>query len=105
MIQVNALKINFLYPRDFDPHNHDLVAYVIQKYPRKVVKGVIITRPSLEAWYVEACKEYSGDKYVVLIGTVSLVGVVEGLQAVDHEDAGSTKTINYVRKTKDPSAN
>ena len=105
MIQVNALKINFLYPRDFDPHNHDLVGYVIQKYPRKVVKGVIITRPSLEDWYIEACKQYPGDKYVVLIGTISLVGIVDGLQPVDDKDEKSASSSVYKREPKDPSAN
>ncbi len=104
MIQVNALKINFLYSHEFDHHNHDLVGYVVQKYPHKVVKGSILTRSSTEAWYDEMLKKYPSEHYTLLIGTVSLVGVVAGLHTMEHE-SGDSDASKYKTKPKDPSAN
>lgn len=104
MIQVNTLKVNFLYPREFDQHNHDLVGYVVQKYPHKVIKGAILTRASAEDWYTEQVAQYPAGRYTILIGTVSLVGVVDGLQAVSQDEKEKSAS-TYDRRSKDPSAN
>ncbi len=102
MIQIKALKISFDYSREFDPHNHDLVGYVVQKYPRKVVKASILTRSSVESWYDEVSSKYEGKNYVFLLGTVSLIGTVLGLATEDDfsEDEVESHDTKYRARSK-----
>lgn len=78
MFTIKALKITLDIPRDHEMHNHDLIGYVIQKYPRKVIKVSVLTRESVETWYDEASLKYPKSKFVFLVGTVSLVGTIFG---------------------------
>jgi hypothetical protein len=80
MIHFKALKILFDYSREHDLHNHDLVGYVIQKYPRKVTLVKILTRGSIDQWYNEVKEKYPKDKYIFLLGTVCLIGTIIGMQ-------------------------
>ena len=91
MIITKALKISFDYNKQHDPHNHELVGYVVQRYPNKVVKASVLTRASVDAWYLEVTKKYPEDRHLYLIGTISLIGLVQGLEKIDEkEDDGST---------------
>jgi hypothetical protein len=104
MIQFKQLKVSFDYSREHDKHNHDLVGYVLQKYPRKVVKTAILTRESIDKWYTEVEKTYPRKSYVVLLGTISLVGEVLGLVGIDENEVES-ETSSYTKRPRDPSAN
>lgn len=95
-----ALKINFMYDKVHDCHNHDLVGYVVQKYPLKIVKASVLTRLSAESWYVDIAKQYDTKRYIVLIGTVSLIGEVDGIQDIEREASSTSRA-----SEKDPSAN
>ena len=108
MIQFKQLKVSFDYSREHDSHNHDLVGYVIQKYPRKVIKASILTRASVDSWYKEVLEKYSNKHHVFLLGTISLIGTVLGIINVDEkdnvEDDEDDSPATYHRP-KDPSAN
>jgi hypothetical protein len=107
MIQFKALKISFDYSREHDLHNHDLVGYVIQKYPRKVTLVKILTRSSVDQWYNEVKEKYPRDKYIFLLGTVCLIGTVLGIQndEVELEEDEVEGDSPYVKRPRDPSAN
>jgi hypothetical protein len=105
VIHFKALKISFDYSREHDSHNHDLVGYVIQKYPRKVTLVKILTRSSVDSWYNEVKEKYSKDKYLFLLGTVCLIGTVLGIQdeeSLEEEEDDSQYT---AKQPRDPSAN
>jgi hypothetical protein len=99
LFTIKALNISINIPKELDSHNQDLVGYIIQKYPRKIVKGTILTRVSIEHWYKESLVLYPDDRYIYLLGTVSLVGEIRGTTELAPES--NTK---YPSK-KDPSAN
>jgi hypothetical protein len=107
MIQFKQLKVSFDYSREHDQHNHDLVGYVVQKYPRKVVKASILTRASVDSWYKEVQEKYSKKHHVFLLGTISLIGTVLGMANVEESDnvEDDDDSPSTYRRPKDPSAN
>jgi hypothetical protein len=94
MITCKALRINMEFPRDLDNHNRDVVAYVLQKYPRKVVKVSVITRLSIESWYKDNKAKYASKTHVFLLGNVSLMGEIFGL--VDDKSIRDADSIEAV---------
>ena len=107
MIQFKQLKVSFDYSREHDQHNHDLVGYVVQKYPRKVVKASILTRVSVDSWYKEVQEKFSKKNHVFLLGTISLIGTVLGMANVEENDnlEDDDDSPQPYRRPKDPSAN
>ena len=108
MIQFKQLKVSFDYSREHDNHNHDLVGYVVQKYPRKVIKASILTRQSVDHWYSEVSGKYPKDKYIFLLGTISLIGTILGIANEKGEDLSEVEDDGEpppYRRPKDPSAN
>ncbi len=107
MIQFKALKVSFDYSHEHDNHNHDLVGYVIQKHPRKVLKTSILTRASVDSWYAEVNLKFSKDKHIFLLGTISLIGTVLGMATEDeiNEVEDEDEEPRLYKRPKDPSAN
>lgn len=105
MFIYKQLKVTFDYSPEFDKHNHELVGYVIQRYPRKVVSTAIVTRESVPTWYEATREKYPESKYTILLGTISLVGIVESM--VDDADANEKEKAFYQPSAakRDPSAN
>lgn len=103
MIQFKQLKVTFDYPPDFDKHNHDLVGYVIQKYPRKVVEAAVLTRASVDTWYSRVILKFTKKNYVILIGMISIMGIVASLDAVDEVEAEDEERV--YKRSHDPQAN
>jgi len=99
------LRVTFDYSPEFDKHNHELVGYVIQRYPRKVVATAIVTRESVPTWYEETRKRYPENKYTLLLGTISIVGIVESM--VDSDESSEKDKAFYQPSAakRDPSAN
>lgn len=98
MFTLKALAITIDIPPEYDSHNHDLVGYVIQRYPRRVLKASILTRNSIESWYEDSKTKYPKDKHIYLIGTVSLVGEVIGVREEPRHESAHSGTV-------DPQAN
>jgi hypothetical protein len=106
MIQFKQLKVSFDYSHEHDAHNHDLVGYVIQKYPRKVIKTAILTRQSIDKWYKECEFAFPTKTHTILLGTISLIGTVLGMvDGVEDEDEDSNDTKYRAKRPRDPSAN
>lgn len=85
MLKFNALNVCLDFDPSLDSHNHDFVGYIIQKYPRKVVKGTILTRVSVEHWYKSALAQYPDDRFTYLLASVSLIGEVRGQTEVEDD--------------------
>ena len=83
MITFHALNIAIDYSPDLDSHNRDFVGYVIQKYPRRVVKATILTRVSVPDWYDSSVLQYPNDRFTYLIGSVSLIGEINGTTEIE----------------------
>jgi len=98
------LRVTFDYSPEFDKHNHELVGYVIQRYPRKVVATAIITRESVPTWYEDTRKKYPESKYTLLLGTISIVGIVDSM-IDDVESSEKEKAFYQPSAKRDPSAN
>lgn len=106
MFIYKQLKVTFDYSPEFDKHNHELVGYVIQRYPRRVVSTAIVTRESVPTWYREASKKYPKQSHTILLGTISLVGIVE--EMVDDPDSVEDNSKPFYQPSaakRDPSAN
>jgi hypothetical protein len=104
MIQFKQLKVSFDYSREHDQHNHDLVGYVVQKYPRKVMKASILTRASVDSWYKDVQSTYPKKNYIFLLGTISLIGTVLGLATAESDEDDEVEDSSY-KRPRDPSAN
>lgn len=109
MIQFKQLKVSFDYSREHDQHNHDLVGYVVQKYPRKVIKASILTRASVDSWYKDVTTTFASKnkQYVFLLGTISLIGTILGMTDEKGNDIDKVEDEAPPRYTrpKDPSTN
>ena len=105
MFIYKQLKVTFDYSPEFDKHNHELVGYVIQHYPRKVVATAIVTRESVPTWYEDTREKYPESKYTLLLGTISIVGIVESM--VDSTEPSEKEKVFYQPSAtkRDPSAN
>ena len=104
MIQFKQLKVSFDYSREHDQHNHDLVGYVVQKYPRKVMKASILTRASVDSWYKDVSSTYTKKNYIFLLGTISMIGTVLGMANAEVEDDVEDDDSPYQRP-RDPNLN
>lgn len=104
MIKLKHLKITIDYSPEHDKHNHDLVGYVIQRYPRRVVKTSVVARDSVDKWYESIAEQYPRKTFITLIGTISLVGEVLGTALAEEEERDSGASQGYSRP-KDPGAN
>jgi hypothetical protein len=98
--KLKALNIALDFDRTHERHNHDLVGYVIQGYPRKVLKATILTRNSIDSWYHQAKLQYPNDQHTFLIGTVSLMGEVTGITDIKDDHVGAS-----IYSKPDPQAN
>lgn len=110
MIVIRQMKITFDYPVEFDKYNHDLVAFVFQRYPRRVISTSVVRRGSVDAWYEATIAKYPKKDYVLMIGTISLIGAVSGVtdsksDINDEEFEMEDEKPKKYGKSKDPSAN
>lgn len=80
MIHIDKLNIIVEFPQELNKHSCDLVGYVIVKYSKKVIKTNVLTRASLPQWYEAVKLRYAPDKHIFIVATVSLIGVVLGMQ-------------------------
>jgi hypothetical protein len=106
LLKLKRLKITIDYSKEHDKHNHDLVGYIIQRYPHKVVKANVLTRESVDSWYEQIETQFPRKSYIILVATVSLVGEVLGAQEYEVDDSDDTKqSLFAASRKKDTSAN
>ena len=99
MIKIKAICVTMEYDPPNVIHNTDLVGYVIQKYPRKVIKCSVLTRSAIESWYKDCVKNYEQARHTFLLGTVCVLG-----EATDINEVDRVVTTPY-NGSPDPSAN
>lgn len=96
MIKIETLYIRPEYDKDLLERNTDLAGFVIDKLTNKVKDVAIIQRGSLGAWYEKRRAEFIEDKFYFCIASLSLIGVLVGVEtrSVDEKEPQATRD-NY----------
>jgi hypothetical protein len=78
------------YENSLLDRNRDLVGFVVERATGKVAKTSIVERNSLGTWYHDNRAAYAEDKFDLLVGSISIIGVLSGadMKEVDKKGTG-----------------
>jgi hypothetical protein len=80
MVKIDTILIRPDYHDDLVERNRDLVGFVIDKYTHKVKDVAVIPRYSIHHWYEKRRTDYPENRFDLVIGSISLIGIVAGAE-------------------------
>jgi hypothetical protein len=101
MYRIETIYLRPQYENDLLERNRDLVGFVVEKGTGKVKKTSIVERNSLGSWYHDNRAQFPEDRFDLLVGSISVIGVLSGADIKDI-DAGSTTTSSGNGVKRDP---
>jgi hypothetical protein len=86
MVKIDTILIHPDYSGELIERNRDLVGFVIDKYTFKVKDVAVIPRHSIHTWYEKRRSDYPQTRYELVIGSISLIGSVVGVETKEVEE-------------------
>lgn len=86
MVKIDTILIRPDYPDDLVERNRDLVGFVIDKYTHKVKDVAVIPRFNIHSWYEKRRADFPETRYDLLIGSISLIGLIAGAELKEVEE-------------------